>query len=199
MALSSVVSTTLAQPKSNKEATESLMEQMERERLELQQATQDAQDQLMRVADPTASNSDSLVPFFKIDEMLAPYRSQSPEITKEHLRTKLKGKPIVSSPKFIDFLDDLIRDDQALQKVGDIINNKKKLFAFFIFNVLLFFIGFIFKKLHREKNLVSGPGMRGVRLIWRLSCMFAIRLVVIMYFFGANLAPTFNLVKKNFF
>ncbi|PIP90669.1 MAG: hypothetical protein COW01_14905 [Bdellovibrionales bacterium CG12_big_fil_rev_8_21_14_0_65_38_15] len=180
--------------------TEALMKQMERDRIELEKATQDAQEKLLNLADPTSSDSTTQKTIvFNIDEILAPYRSESPETTKEHLRKKLDGKPIVSTPKFIDFLDDLMRDEQALQKAANIINDKKKLAAFFVFNLLLFFIGFIFKKLHRAKNLESGAMMRMVRFFWRLSFMSAIRVGVIIYFFGANLSPTWDIVKKNFF
>lgn len=173
---------------------------MERDRIELEQATLDAQEKLLNVADPTAAGkgASSKNITFNIDEMLAPYRNESPEVTKVHLEKKLQGKPIVSDPKFINFLDDLIRDDQALQKAANIINDKKKLGAFFVFNILLFFIGFIFKKLHRAKNLESGFMMRSFRFFWRFSFMLAIRLGVLIYFFGANLSPTWNIVKKNF-
>lgn len=179
--------------------TEELMKQMERDRVELEQATQEAQEKLLKLADPTSADSTSDKKLtFNIDEMLAPYRNESSETTKEHLRKKLEGKPVVNSPKFIDFLDDLIRDDQALQKVANIINDKKKLSAFFVFNILLFLIGHIFKKLHRAKNLKSGAMMRIVRFFWRFSFMSAIRLGVIIYFYGENLSPTWNLVQKNF-
>ena len=173
---------------------------MERDRLALEEATQDAQEKLLNLADPTKTDSiTNNKVMFNIDESLAPYRSESPEKTKEHLRTKLAGKPVVSSPQFINFLDDLIRDEVALQKVANIINDKKKLGAFFLFNILLFFIGFMFKKLHRAKNLESGALMRMVRFFWRLSFMSAIRVGVIIYFFGANLSPTWDIVKRNFF
>lgn len=174
------------------------MEQMERDRQDIEAATQEAQQKLLRLADPTYSDSNPDDPIFNINEMLAPYRSQPPQTTKEHLRKKLDGKPLVSSPQFIVFLDELIRDDQALQKAANIINDKKKLAAFFVFNILLFFIGFIFKKLHRAKNLESGSFMRGVRFFWRFSFMFAIRIGVIIYFFGTNLSPTWNIVRRNF-
>lgn len=172
---------------------------MERDRVELEQATQEAQEKLMNLADPTSADATSDQKLtFNIDEMLAPYRMESSQTTKEHLRKKLQGKPVVSDPKFIDFLDDLIRDDKALQKMANIVNDKKKLVAFFVFNILLFFIGYVFKKLHRAKNLESGAMMRIVRFFWRLSFMSAIRIGVVIYFFGENLSPTWNLVQKNF-
>lgn len=176
--------------------TEALMKQMERDRQALMQATEDAQAQL---TDPTTySSKPGSPPAFDIDGMLAPYRSATPEETKQHLRQKLKGKPIVDNPKMVNFLDSLIRDERALKDASEILSNKKKLGAFVAFNILLFIIGMMFKKLHKAKNQDAGFFMKSIRYLWRLTFMTGIRFGILIYFFGANLSRTWSIFNQHF-
>lgn len=176
--------------------TESLMEQMRQEREAQLRAVEEAQALEDSPAE-YAEQSSGGAPMFNVDEMLGPYRQLPPAQTKEHLREKLKGKPIVDNPKMVNFLDALIRDDRALKDVAKIIENKKKLMAFVIFNLLLFVIGYMFKKLHAAKDQKSGFGARMFRRIWRFTFMSGLRIGVFIYFFGANVSRTWDIAKHH--
>lgn len=168
---------------------EAIMEQMQRER--------EAQLRGVEEAQAYQESSHSSKPRFNVDEMLAPYRQLSPAQTKEHLRAKLKGKLIVDHPKMVNFLDALIRDEKALNDVAQIAEDKKKLIAFVIFNLFVFVIGFMLKKLHAAKDQSSGLGVRLFRRLWRFTFMTGIRIGIFVYFFGANLSRTWNIARHH--
>ena len=184
----------------SKTDTEALMEQMQRDREALLEATEKAHQQLTNPSAAQSAKTEAAVKdMFNIDEMLAPYRERPSSETKEHLRAKLKGKPVVDNPTMINFLDALIRDERALKDVSGIISDKKKLGAFVVINILVFLIGMMFKKLHKAKNERASFGMRTFRFFWRFSIMTSIRIGVLIYFFGANLSRTWSIFTTHFF
>ena len=173
---------------------------MQRDREALLETTENIHKQL---ANPSAQQSEkakaAVADMFNIDEMLAPYRERPAAETKEHLRAKLKGKPVIDHPVMVNFLDDLIRDEKALKDVSGIISDKKKLGAFVVINLLVFLIGMMFKKLHKAKNEKASFAMKTFRFLWRFSIMTSIRIGVLIYFFGSNLSRTWNIFTNHFF
>ncbi len=136
---------------------------------------------------------------FSIDELMQEYRKLSPRETKEHLRQKLKGKPLIDNPKVVDYVDAIMRDPQVMKDLWKIAQNRTKIIIFVACNILLFILGFWFKK--RRARTKNNFGLIRSFILWsvRFAFAIAIRITLVVLFFGHELYRLARITQQHFF
>ena len=143
---------------------------------------------------------DQLKEQMPIKKVFEHYQSSSVEEIEAQLRGRFAGSKmeVVFSkfPKALTFVASLLHDKEAIPLLMEMQNDKEKLkhtfFAIIASFVLSFFIKwwinnnktFFFKKL--------------LQRFFHIVFIWALRLGILIHFFGANLRPTFNIFKKVF-
>jgi len=98
-------------------------------------------------------------------------------------------------PKTVDFMTHLLRDDKALLGLIDMLKDKKKLTFFLAANIFTIFLGFL---LRRMASKGGGVFQRLFRWVFRKTFIFGLRIYILIFFFGTELAPTFSIFKNVF-
>lgn len=133
-----------------------------------------------------------------VDRSMASFRSLSREDLRLQVKSQLEGKVIGNIfndyPHLLELYLDFLQDKLALSSAARILENRDKLILFGAINLALFFLSWLVKKiwLRKEENFF-------VALKWGMVIsltIFTIRMGVLVYFYGAELNPSFQLVKN---
>ena len=132
---------------------------------------------------------------------LAPYRALTREEARQNLQTKLQALPVATDflthPKIIEFIDELIRRPNALEKALSIVQGKHDLISYLIFLVITYFLGLFYKKVHMAKESV---GIQKVLDFFsRIVLMNSLRIGIFVFFFKQYLDETFWVFVQVFF
>ncbi len=131
-----------------------------------------------------------------VDSSLQTFRSMSEDQLRGHLLARTAGNPVgvvfEKYPKVLDYIIRVLQDPIALPQFFSILNDKPKLMIFVGINIILFFFGFILKRVHKAKG--AGMGTHFKR--WFL--LFSIRLIVFLGFFHTEVGPFFFIAKDTF-
>ena len=132
---------------------------------------------------------------------LAPYRALMREESRQILQTKLQALPVATDflthPKIIEFIDELIRRPNALEKAFAIVQGKNDIVSYLIFLVITYFLGLFYKRVHAAKKSV---GIKKVMdFLSRIFIMNALRLGIFAFFFKQYLDDTFFVFLQVFF
>ncbi len=122
------------------------------------------------------------------------YEASRAQIAENISKSPAKGMTKVF-PKSVDFITHLLRDNRALLYLLDMFKDKKKLLFFFLANLFTFILGFI---LVRMSSKESSMGKRLIRYFFRKLFIYGLRIFILIFFFGTELAPTFNIFKEVF-
>ncbi|WP_372652719.1 hypothetical protein [Halobacteriovorax sp.] len=98
-------------------------------------------------------------------------------------------------PKTVDFMTHLLRDNRALLGLLDMFKDKKKLTYFLLANIFTFILGFILARMSSKKGSIF---KRLFGWIFRKTFIFGLRIFILIFFFGSELAPTFNIFQNVF-
>ena len=121
------------------------------------------------------------------------YEASRSEIEKSISKTP--AKVIFNSmPKGIDFVTTLVRDNKALLSALNMFKDKAKLFQFFIINVVLFILGFFILRKSKDASFSE----RISKWCIKKALLTSIRIGVLVYFFGDELGPTWNIFQGTF-
>ena len=152
-------------------------------------------------ADPKNTNLKNIKYSEAIKVALAPLQKMSESELSKLLRDNTagssSGKLISRYPNVILFSVRLIKDKLAIANLAKIIDDQKKLINFSGIMLSTFLISFFLKYFLKK----SGRSILKAISIWflRFMIMISIRLGVIIYFFGEELAPTFKIAIRMLF
>ena len=124
------------------------------------------------------------------------YRQMDPMESRSLLASKFKGKPFISSEKFVFFMDSVIREPYAIADAMGVIKNRSKIGLYIGFLVLSYFIGVFYKKVQEAKELEGMQKTLGN--ITRSLVMNALRFAIFLTFFGGYLKRTWGVFTRVF-
>jgi hypothetical protein len=122
------------------------------------------------------------------------YEAARTEIETNISQTPAKGI-FKAMPKGVDFITKLVRDDKALIASTGIFTDKKKLYNFLIINVVIFIFGFFILRKSRDASFFE----KVTKWFIKKTLLTSVRLGVLIYFFGTELGPTWNIFQDTFF
>lgn len=134
-----------------------------------------------------------------LDHMQAMYRQASVKESKAHLQEKVKGKPFIDDPRFINFADAYLRDPRALKDIVSILNDHKKLSIFAGINIALFIIIMVYKRIRAKKIDQSFFLFRFFKWVFSFIFFTGIRFGLVVLFYGNNFSRSIELVKIHYF
>ncbi|CBW26426.1 putative membrane protein [Halobacteriovorax marinus SJ] len=122
------------------------------------------------------------------------YESSRAQIQENISKSPAKGMA-KAFPKTVDFITHLLRDNQALLSLLDMFKDKQKLLYFLLANIFTIILGFVLaRRASKEGSLFS----RLFKWMFRKCFIYGLRIFILIFFFGSELAPTFNIVKEVF-
>jgi hypothetical protein len=131
---------------------------------------------------------------------LTPMRQMSPGEFKHSMVRALEGKPLVSALKedhvAFDILSDFMRDPKAVPNLGLIMEDRPKLLKFFIINIVIFIAAMMWKSKHKKSLVGFTSRLRG--FLTRFFTITALRLGVLVFFYGSLLTAGFNIIRTHF-
>lgn len=133
----------------------------------------------------------ALAPLQKMSE------SELSKLLRDNTKNSSSEKLISNYPNIILFSVRLIKDKLAIPNLAKIIDDQKKLIRFTGIMILTFLISFLLKFVLKK----SGRSVLKAVSLWflRFMIMMSIRLGIIIYFFGEELAPTFKIAMHMLF
>lgn len=122
------------------------------------------------------------------------YESARSQILSNISQSPAKGMA-KAFPKTVDFVTQLLRDNKALLYLLDMFKDKKRLTFFLIANIVTIILGFILSRMSSKDAPFS---RRFFRWLFRKVFIYGIRIFILIFFFGTELSPTFNIFKNVF-
>lgn len=129
---------------------------------------------------------------------IAPLRKMSSvemrNMVLDHTRGQKYYFILVDYPKILDFIIELIRDENAIPHMVKVIENKDRFKIFVAVMLCSIIFGFVIARIvsTKEKNLKKIFALFVLRII----IMFSIRIGIVYYFFSEELTPAFNVLIK---
>ena len=140
---------------------------------------------------------EKLIPTIK--QINSVYSRMSYEASREQIHENISKSPAKGMakafPKTVDFITHLLRDNTALLSLASMFKDKKKLLYFFLANVCTIILGFVLSRLSSKDGSM---GSRLFKWVCRKSFIYGLRIVILMFFFGTQLNPTFRIFKEVF-
>jgi len=152
--------------------------ELDKSQADLNDLMKNYKNEISRLKDQGALNSDSM---------------------KENLKKMISNKPlgnkfIKTFPKFIDFVVALMQDENALSKLLEMREDKKRLWNFFYIQIGLIVLSFLWRMSYRKKPFFSLEYITSA--FTRTIAIWGLRLYAMIYFFGDELRPTYDLFVK---
>ncbi len=136
----------------------------------------------------------------QIKMMILAIKDVPEETIKENMLAKLNEgalKTFISTnPKVMTFLVRMMKSEQALPEFAKLIEEKSKMATFGIAMLGTFILGLILK-MQIKKNK-SSEGIPLVSFLPRFIFLFCLRIILVIYFFHKEAAPTFKIAKDVF-
>ena len=101
-------------------------------------------------------------------------------------------------PKVLEFFIRLLKDHSALPSMAKIMDDRRKLIIFFICNIVVFVVGFIWKRSNRNVEKTYFERVIIDRIKYSLA-FWGVRIGLVVYFFHQELTPFGQLFKNHFF
>lgn len=179
---------------------ETSLEDYRKENQEIVQKFQESQGVGTNGANSIASGSldmNKLRPLVK--NINSVYGRMSFEESREQVQENISKSPAKGMvnifPKSVDFITHLLRDNRALLGLIDMLKDKKKLTYFVLANIFTVILGFILARMSSKKGSFF---KRLFGWIFRKTFIFGLRVFILIFFFGTELAPTFTIFKNVF-
>lgn len=140
---------------------------------------------------------EKLIPMIK--QVNSVYSRMSYEASRAQINENISKSPAKGMakafPKTVDFITHLLRDNTALLSLVEMFKDKKKLLYFFLANVFTIILGFILSRLSSKDGSM---GSRLFKWLCRKTFIYGLRLIILVFFFGTQLTPTFTIFKEVF-
>ena len=146
----------------------------------------------------TTALNNKLNDTFKSLELL---KEAQVNITRGDIKKQFEAKPFLKKmtdqfPKIIDFVTNVIKDENVMPELIKMMQNKKDLWRFFYVNVFLFIFSFLWKLTYRKKNFFSLSYIGN--MFTRFFTINGLRIYALIYLFGDNLTPLWNVFIDTF-
>jgi hypothetical protein len=146
----------------------------------------------------TEKLDDQLNDTFKSLDML---KEAQKSITREQIAEQFAAKPILKKittffPKIIDFVTNVIKDENVMPELIKMMKRKKDLLRLLYINIGLFIFSFIWKFTYRKKDFFSISYLGN--MFMRFFTINGLRIYALIYLFGDNLSPLWNVFKNTF-
>ncbi|MBC7537547.1 MAG: hypothetical protein H7281_01900 [Bacteriovorax sp.] len=118
-------------------------------------------------------------------------------LLKDNTKDSPSGVYIDRFPKLAMFAVRLIKDKEALPSLAKIIDDQDKLIHFSGIMLATILIAFFLKRLMKKegRSIVKALGLWFLRFL----IISSLRIGILLYFFSAEVEPTFNIASKTFF
>lgn len=174
---------------------------------ELEDQLNEVQVQMQEIVDEAQSKFDSKESQGKQDLKkmmqisLAPFREMSDADLHDHVKRSLEqtgaGPLLKKYPEAITIVSDLLKDDEALPSLSEIVQNRERLWIFLAANIGIIFLGFVLRKL--TANDKDGLIVRLKKGVFRFLFLNVLRVATFVFFFYAEIMPTWHILKDNLY
>lgn len=137
-----------------------------------------------------------------IDAILASYRNSTEEDVEKVLKERISVLPfakyIAEDSKLYLFLTRILRDEKAVPSMVALLKDRNRLLIFLGLNILIFIVGYMWKKRHQNTKDDVGIVGRMQRTFTRIIILQFARLILFIVYFNNEIKPFWEITKRTF-